>query len=189
MKENDELDSLKRKLIGVEIELLKLKPLNESIHQKEVKNNKSDPTQNFKSKHCKLCNLTFVQNCDLDRHIKEMHEADDEFKCDQCDKTFYLEWRYTNHKKIHYGTVKPCHFFNNGKHCLYEDIGCMFLHEESDQCKFKNCVNKLNKPFKHNRVIDEPDIIDVEDTETENFTAKENQCHLPYETANQEFIL
>ena len=73
--------------------------------------------------------------------------------------------------------MKHCHFFNNGKPCIYEDIGCMFLHEESDQCKFKNCINNLC-PFKHNHLSEEPEIIDVEDTETENFTTEENQCHI-----------
>ena len=33
-------------------------------------------------------------------------------------------------------------------------------------------------PFKHNHVSEEPEIIDVEDTETENFTTEENQCHI-----------
>ena len=34
--------------------------------------------------------------------------------------------------------------------CPYEEIGCMFMHEVSEQCKFKElCINKLC-PFKHN---------------------------------------
>ena len=35
------------------------------------------------------------------------------------------------------------------KHCPYEKIGCMFLHEDSERCKFGvKCTNKMCQ-FKH----------------------------------------
>ena len=42
-----------------------------------------------------------------------------------------------------------CPFYNNGKYCPYENIGCKFKHEVSKMCKFdKTCVKKLCQ-FKH----------------------------------------
>ena len=44
---------------------------------------------------------------------------------------------------------KCCHYFNNEKHCPYENIGCMFLHQDSENCYFGiRCKNKLCQ-FKH----------------------------------------
>ena len=46
--------------------------------------------------------------------------------------------------------MKHCHYFNNDKVCPYEEIGCMFRHEKSEPCKYKEfCKNKLC-PFQHN---------------------------------------
>ena len=39
---------------------------------------------------------------------------------------------------------KFCHFFNNFKLCPYEEFGCKFKHEESDECSFQGrCRNRL----------------------------------------------
>jgi hypothetical protein len=57
----------------------------------------------------------------------------------------FLKWRLSKHQQTHsIKTTKKCHYFNNGKACPYEDIGCMFAHEQSDICKFgKLCRNNL----------------------------------------------
>ena len=50
--------------------------------------------------------------------------------------------------------VKYCHYFNNSKHCPFEEVGCMFKHEISKNCRFqKHCKNKLCQ-FQHD-VTDE----------------------------------
>ena len=37
-----------------------------------------------------------------------------------------------------------CHYYNNNKSCPYDDLGCMFPHKTSQQCKFgKLCSRKL----------------------------------------------
>ena len=100
---------------------------------------------------CEHCEKTFDQNCDLENHLKT-HEQAKRFKCNGCDKLFLLKWRLMQHAKIHEDlNVKFCHFFNNDKSCPYEEIGCMFKHEPSPQCKFKeNCLYKLC-PSKHDQ--------------------------------------
>ena len=42
-----------------------------------------------------------------------------------------------------------CHYFNNQKKCPFEEIGCMFLHADSEDCKFQNTCNKNLCQFKH----------------------------------------
>ena len=47
-------------------------------------------------------------------------------------------------KKFPIENKKFCHFFNNGKTCPYEKIGCKFLHQPSATCYFgEKCKNKL----------------------------------------------
>ena len=46
---------------------------------------------------------------------------------------------------------KKIHFFNNGKNCPDEDIGCKFKHKESKKCRFdENCSKNLYQ-FKHSQ--------------------------------------
>ena len=54
------------------------------------------------------------------------------YNCTLCDKTFHRKWRLAKHELAHNSlNVKFCHYFNNGKDCPYEEIGCMFKHEPS----------------------------------------------------------
>ena len=53
------------------------------------------------------------------------------------------------HKEGHNKRAKFCHFFNNKEFCPYDENGCMFQHEISPLCYFKeNCINSLCQ-FKH----------------------------------------
>ena len=72
------------------------------------------------------------------------------FKCEKCEKIFYLKWRMEKHMNIHsFENIKYCHCFNNSKQCPFEEVGCMFKHERSRNCRFKkNCRNKLCQ-FQH----------------------------------------
>ena len=64
-----------------------------------------------------------------------------------------LQWRLNKHKASHQlETGKNCHFYNNKKPCPYEDIGCMFKHEKSENCRFNGvCRNKLC-PYQHEEI-------------------------------------
>ena len=97
---------------------------------------------------CKVCGDKFDETFKLEVHLKE-HDVET-FKCELCDKTFHLKWRLNKHIQAHAMlNVKTCHYFNNGKLCPFDAVGCMFKHEKSDECRFlQNCKNKLC-PFQH----------------------------------------
>ena len=66
-----------------------------------------------------------------------------------------LEWRLKKHREGHGNdSQKYCHYFNNQKSCPFEEIGCMFKHEDSPICFFgPKCENRLCQ-FKHKDIID-----------------------------------
>ena len=75
---------------------------------------------------CKMCDEPFSKMYDLEIHLQEYHDKKKELKCDQCDEEFITKLRMTIHKKGHLRKRKFCHFFNNGKICLFSVIGCKF---------------------------------------------------------------
>jgi hypothetical protein len=120
----------------------------------------------------------------------EEHGNEKNFKCDLCDKGFFLSWRLQKHKEIHQGDIKFCHFYNNSKSCPFEIIGCMF-HAKSGKCKLSRCTFKLCQ-FEHDD--HDKNVIETieEDTNCEEFEEDaeaemnylssvdygENDCHL-----------
>ena len=98
---------------------------------------------------CKHCDEKFMQAWMLEVHLKSHKDAEN-FECNICKKTFQLKWRLSKHKDIHNNSnTKRCHYFNNGKPCPYQEVGCMFLHEISEVCYLgNNCRNRLC-PFQH----------------------------------------
>ena len=93
---------------------------------------------------CQVCEDIFDETWKLEAHMKD-HDKKNEHECDHCGKTFHLNWRLMKHLNLHEKkNVRKCHYFNNSQACPFEDIGCMFLHEESDICYFGNkCYRKL----------------------------------------------
>ena len=99
---------------------------------------------------CQDCDKVFMKNCELEVHIKNQHKKVKEYTCDLCDKTFVLEWRLIKHQENHkYPTRIKCHYFNNEKDCPFEEIGCMFAHEESGVCKFGQMCGKKLCSYQH----------------------------------------
>ena len=85
--------------------------------------------------HCMECGKSFEKNCELEKHLNE-HTKPKQFKCETCGKEFHKNWRMKKHQDSHGQNQRFCHFFNNGKVCPYEEIGCMFAHEVSPRCIF-----------------------------------------------------
>ena len=84
---------------------------------------------------CHICELNFEKTYQLELHLKS-HDVE-EFKCKVCDKVFSMRWILQKHESAHeLATVKFCHYFNNGKQCPYEEVGCMFNHSDSEKCRF-----------------------------------------------------
>ena len=71
------------------------------------------------------------------------------YECDECDKVFKYEAVLEKHMEAAHEDVELfCHYFNNDKECPFEEE-CIYIHEESDNCKFtNNCERKLCM-FKH----------------------------------------
>ena len=88
--------------------------------------------------------------------VKKIHTDTTQYKCEECGKIFVSEWRLQKHRNIHDKTAKIncCHYFNNKEECPFEEIGCIFRHEQAKDCKFgKNCSIRLCQ-FKHNEQND-----------------------------------
>ena len=69
------------------------------------------------------------KNCEVEHPLPES-------QFDVCSNEFVLEWRLSKHQIKHRNdTQKKRHYYNNGKNCPYDEIGCMFAHEQSDMCK------------------------------------------------------
>ena len=99
---------------------------------------------------CKLCDDAFDRNSELETHIKNEHDSIEKFECDQCAKSFVLEWRLNKHQEIHKEpNTKRCHYYNNQKYCPFEEIGCMFEHSYSGICKYGNRCKKRMCSFQH----------------------------------------
>ena len=111
---------------------------------------------------CTYCEKTFDKNVDFESHVNLYHQQASRYNCDHCEKKFVLKWRLKKHQSMHLvqtsAILKFCHYFNNDKLCPYQEIGCMFRHEQADQCKYeKICSNNLCQ-FKHktpnNKVVE-----------------------------------
>ena len=71
-----------------------------------------------------------------------MKRVNSKFECDECDKVFKHETNLEKHKKaVHEDVELFCHFFNNDKDCPYQEE-CIFMHEESEVCKFGKYVTE-----------------------------------------------
>ena len=103
---------------------------------------------------CKTCDDIFTKSSDLELHIKQTHNPETTFSCEDCDKTFIFKFRLRKHQESHKSKdIKNCHYFNNKKHCPFEEIGCMFDHVLSEKCNFgENCTNKMCQ-YQHKKMI------------------------------------
>jgi hypothetical protein len=66
--------------------------------------------------------------------------------------------------QIFHGNVKLyCHYFNIKKDCPFKDK-CIFLHTESEKCKFGEICERINCMFRHENNVGEndDDIIEIE---------------------------
>ena len=105
-----------------------------------------------KNYNCKHCDEIFNSSWELELHLKS-HKNVKPQKCNICNKEFYFKWRLEKHLLNDSQMRKCCHYFNNGKVCPYEQVGCQFQHKNSVQCKFdQTCKIKLCQ-FKHTEIM------------------------------------
>ena len=125
--------------------------------------------QNIHSKpfQFKLCDKSFDTRYKLEDHLQEQNDMK-EFKCDICDSEFYLEWCLKKHLRGHSDVSrKCCHYFNNEKDCLYQEIGCKFKQEVSGLCSFgQSCWHYLCQ-YQHKKTVDKKDEDVIDNTSVE----------------------
>ena len=180
LKESKEVEKLSNKLISLEIEM---KSLQRTPQVAKINIDKAKAMTKYKK--CKDCNKEFTRNSDLEKHLEE-HKNIKEFKCDKCGKEFFLKWRLSKHEEIHHENSKFCHFFNNGKVCPYEDIGCMYKHALAGKCKFSVCENNLCQ-FEHEDPIEtiaEEEFVNENNVDDAEEPLNGNKCHLCMEQLN-----
>ena len=133
-------------MINNEIESRKIKLADKAIKKVGPKSHKGSDAL-IK---CELCDKGFGRFVDLETHVKATHENREEFPCDQCDKSFVVEWRLKKHLTMHAKHfIQNCHYFNNGKMCPFEEMGCKFMHVFSRNCKFGQRCTKRLCPLRH----------------------------------------
>ena len=77
--------------------------------------------------------MFYKDRSDLEFHIIQKHGEYKNHECEKCGKTFVTAWRLRKHVKIHLNKfTKVCRYFRNGIHCQFEELGCKFLHNSSE---------------------------------------------------------
>ena len=124
---------------------------------------------------CDECGKHVDDKWKLEAH-KKNHKK---FECDQCSKVFKFKETREKHIKIAHENVKLfCHYFNNDKVCPYKEE-CIFLHEDSNACRYGLSCERNNCMFKqctNEEIADSENEKDVEngkDVEVENDDATE----------------
>ena len=142
---------------------------------------------------CTRCDETFQQLSEMENHEIYNHDVTLKFKCENCDSEFVSELRLKIHKQSHKHKTKYCHYYNNGKVCPFQKLGCRFKHEES-QCR--RYIDKCKKPlcgFKHENGSDiinnskksQTKITDSEDKMNEGIINSEGFNYDEYEEAKE----
>ena len=117
-------------------------------------------------KSCNKCGETFANNFEFENHMVQVHGLDKTHACEICGKRFYLKWRMNKHRNTHGGSRKPCKFFQDGNVCPFNEVGCKFVHEETDT---------VDNEEKMEHGCEDPDAVTIVEPDD---TVGENQCHL-----------
>jgi hypothetical protein len=71
--------------------------------------------------------------------------VENEFKCEVCDKEFYLEWRLIKHMSVHSDRTKPCKYDSRNMPCPFDIIGCKFKHAFKDSESSKSAETSVEQ--------------------------------------------
>ena len=111
---------------------------------------------------CEDCEKYFKDDDQLETHMRKVHRK---YECDECDKVFKNDGILIKHKEaVHEDIELYCHYYNNGKECPFEDA-CIFLHDESETCKYGKGCERVLCMYKH-EVSDDSDNEDDEGDES-----------------------
>ena len=113
---------------------------------------------------CEECDKSFKSESGLEVHMNKEHVA---YECNECGKVFDFEAVLERHTEAVHESVRLfCHYFNNKKECPFEEQ-CIFLHEESEICKYDEACERKLCMFRHGD-NDNGEEDDNDDEESEN---------------------
>ena len=150
--------------------------------QKNIESEKTKKAQEFK---CEKCDKIFETYPAFQKHKDNHKELNDRFPCEMCERDFDEEWKMrghikmnhnknechlcgksfkfvdtlTRHVKITHENVRIyCHYFNNRKVCPFEK-DCIFIHELSENCKFRNHCERNFCMYQHESIEIEEEVL------------------------------
>ena len=137
----------------------------------ELKKHKEEHDSCQEKFQCEECEKVFKENGKLEEHVKRVHTK---FECDECDKIFDYEGILERHvEAVHEDVELYCHYFNNNKDCPFGDQ-CIFLHEESQNCKYGKACERTMCMYKHEDSDGDDDGENTDDEEDEESEDEEN---------------
>ena len=129
-----------------------------SVLNKHKKKHQTPRYEKFECDECKKC---FGEEWKLSAHLKS-HKM---YLCNKCDKSFKWQVVMEKHVRISHENVKLfCHYFNNGLECPYNDE-CIFIHEDSEVCKYGAMCERNNCMYKHKEENDDVENEEIDITE------------------------
>ena len=125
---------------------------------------------------CEVCEWEFNAKWKYEGHIKTCEKN----SCDQCDNSFKTTDILNKHIQIAHDKIKIyCHYFNNDDDCPFNE-DCVFLHEDSPQCKYGDQCERNLCMFQHNE-NDDSDEESEDDDDSEDEDPEEEDDTKNYE--------
>ena len=110
---------------------------------------------------CSFCDEHFEKHSDIEVHLDIAHSKQKDIQCDTCGKRIFLHWRLEKHKTMHTSssTIKHCRYYLAKKTCPFNELGCKFLHETSQETEIRGeserILNANNSKQKNGEKITE----------------------------------
>ena len=134
---------------------------------------------------CTKCERVFDENWKLNAHMKKHREH----PCQFCEKSFKFKDILEKHVKITHESYKLyCHFYNNEKECPFKE-DCIFLHEDSSQCRYEKLCERTYCMHKHEIGETEADSKHEDEEEQEETVEIEHKCEECNFVATDDFSL
>ena len=146
------IDDLSKQISNINSEIASTK---QSLAERDTKKSNSEiPKENYSTK-CSFCEFSCGKMFELENHMENAHSEVTKFQCEECKKTFQLEWRLKKHKRMHtLRSVKVCKYFSSNRNCPYEKLGCKFLHKvQTVPHKIENTCVESTAQLKASRSI------------------------------------
>ena len=134
-KLNDKLGVMESKdIVDLNVKVLKIENDLQHVKLSSAENGALEVEKKRLSqpRKCKECDEIFSKNVEEEQHMVNVHGSEKPYSCDHCEKTFYLKWRLQKHLSVHDKGVKKCKFIRGGQECPFDNVGCMFSHENEN---------------------------------------------------------